>query len=351
MEKERFLRYIHHFRGLAIILIVAVHCRTALHWPDDSAINKFLTHFLDSSTILFVFIAGFLFQYLNANSFQFQEYIFKKAKHVIVPYVLISIPAVVDKLFFETDAYWMTPFYKSLSMPFQAVYLLATGKHSGPFYFIPMIAVIYCLAPLLFRFQKTKLFAWAGGLIALLGLFTYAYGYYGNIGESLLYFLPVYVFGMWASYHKDKLITMNNTILISLTLFYLIVLSLEVSQLIHPQHLNFFEDKPHYFTTIFNLSKLKEITLAIILLVGFYRLQEKKIEWLTVLGNLSFGIYFVHIYFINATERIMDFLNLSRLQNGVGYLVFTAGIIALSVTAVWLVKKLFKNRSRLLIGS
>lgn len=348
---NKFLQFIHNFRGLAIVLIVSVHCRTSLHWPNDSIINKFLTHFLDSSTILFVFIAGFLFQHLNANSFRFNEYILKKATYVILPYVLISIPAVVDKLFFETDAYWMSPFYKSLSIPFQAVYLLATGKHSGPFYFIPMIAVIYCMAPLLFRFQKANFFAWAGGLIALSGLFTYAYGYYGNIGESLLYFLPVYVFGMWASYHKEKLLIINNWILASLTLFYFLVLCLEVSQIIHPQHLNFFEERPHYFTTIFNLSKLKEMTLAIILLVVFYRIKEQKIEWLTRLGNYSFGIYFIHIYFINATERIMDYLNLPRLQNGIVYLVFTASIIGISVAAVWVIKEIFKDRSRLVIGS
>ncbi len=333
------------------MLIVGVHCRTSLHWPEDSVVNSILTYGLDSSTVLFVFISGFLFQHLNANRFQFNDYIVKKIKYVIVPYVLVSIPAMADKLFFETDAAWMTPFYKSLALPLQALYLLVTGKHSGPFYFIPMIAIVYLMAPLLYKLQKTNSFFWVGLIISILGLFTYAYGYYGNILESLLYFLPVYIFGMWVSKNKKWILGVRTYVLFASAGVYLAIFYLEMTHTVIVEHLHFFEPTPHYITSQFNWGKLKEMILAAVLLATFYRLRDKDFNYLTWLGSFSFGIYFVHIYFINVTERLVDYFHLSRLQNGLGYLAFTLLIIGASALTVYSIKKVFKEKSRILIGS
>lgn len=349
--QEGYLRHLHQFRGLAIVLIVGVHCRTSLDWPVDSLLNNLLIYALDSSTILFVFISGYLFQHLNAKQFDFGKYLSKKFTYVIVPYLLISIPALVDKLFFETEAAWMTPFYKDLSVPFKAVYLVVTGKHSGPFYFIPTIAFIYLIAPFLYKFQKAAFFDIGGLLVAGIGLFTFTYGYYATIPESILYFLPVYIFGMWISKHSNRVLAMSNTIFFVITASYFMLLSFEISGLIQPEHLRFFEKVPTYFTSTFNLSKMKEMLLAIVLLNAFYRLRNRPSAWLKKLGDYSFGIYFVHIYFINAFERSLDHFSISRIQNGIGYLLFTLCVLLLSILTVALVKRLFRNHSRMIIGS
>ena len=349
--KNQFLNYIHNFRGFAIILIVGVHCRTSLLWPKDSTVLDLLTYGLDSSTILFVFISGFLFQYLNAANFQYSSYLSKKIKYVVFPYILVSIPAIIDKLLFETNAYWMNSFYKSLYPPFQAAYMLITGKHSGPFYFIPLISIIFLISPILYRIQKTNYFSIITAFVVGIGLFTYAYGYYSSILESFLYFLPVYLFGMWVSKNREWILSMNPLILLSLLLCYLTIFYFEMIKIISAQHLHFFEKIPHYFTSQFNWSKLKEMILAIILLTLFYRLRNKNFKFLTMLGAFSFGIYFVHIYFINITEHLLNYFGISRMQNGLGYLVFTATIISVSVLIVFITKKVFKEKSRVLIGS
>ena len=110
--KEDFLNYLHHFRGFAILLIVGVHCRTSIAWPQESITHDVFFYALDFATILFVFISGFLFQYLNQQNLDYPSYLLKKIKHVIIPYVIVSIPAIADKLFIETDAPWMSDFYK-----------------------------------------------------------------------------------------------------------------------------------------------------------------------------------------------------------------------------------------------
>ncbi len=349
--KSNFLSYIHNFRGFAILLIVGVHCRTSLLWPEDSIVHDLLIYGLDSSTILFVFISGFLFQYLNTEKFNYSDYITKKLRYVVIPYILVSIPAIIDKLLFETDAHWMTSFYKNLYPPFQVAYMLITGKHSGPFYFIPMITIVFLISPILYRIQKSNYFTSLASIVIVIGMFTYAYGYYGTILESLIYFLPVYIFGMWASKNREWVLGMNNYALSAMVAAYTGIFYLEMSHTVVVQHLHFFEPTPHYFTSHFNWGKLKEIILAIILLTMFYRLRDKNFSYLAWLGSFSFGIYFVHIYFINVVEKLLDYFHVSRLQNGMGYVAFTSLIICASALTVYLIKKVFKEKSRILIGS
>jgi peptidoglycan/LPS O-acetylase OafA/YrhL len=229
--------------------------------------------------------------------------------------------------------------------------MIITGKHSGPFYFIPMISIIFLLSIFLFRIQKSRYFdAVAFGIIGA-GLFTYAYGYYATLAESLFYFLPVYIFGMWASRNRKMILGMTNPAMFFLIILYLIIFTFEITQVIDTEHLQFFESTPHYLTTHINWSKLKEMILAVILLIFFYRSRNAGFHCLAQLGSFSFGIYFLHIYFINAAEHLLDHFYISRLQQGLGFLVLTIIVVAASIFTVYIVKLIFKNKSRILIGS
>jgi probable poly-beta-1,6-N-acetyl-D-glucosamine export protein len=349
--KNNFLNYIHNYRGLAILLIVGNHCRVAFPWPKESIIHSLLLYGIDSPTILFVFISGFLFQYLNAEKFEYVSYLKKKVLYVIIPYVLVSIPALLDKLLLETDAPWMSPFYNSLYPPFKVLYMLCTGKHSGPFYFIPMIGLIFLISPILLRIQKLSYFSIIAAAVMGIGLFTFAYGFYGTTLESLLYFLPIYIMGIWASKNRNQIFAMSNYLFFSVIATYLMIFLLEMTELIHTQHLNYFEPTPTYFTTQFNWGKLKEMLLAIIILLLFYRYRDKDFRLLHWLGSASFGIYFVHIYFINLVVYLVSKTNLLEYQNGVSYVIFTVLTIFISSLTVFIIKKIFKGRSRILIGS
>jgi probable poly-beta-1,6-N-acetyl-D-glucosamine export protein len=281
--KEDFLDYLHHFRGFAIILIVGVHCRTAIPWQENSLTHEVLFYGLNSSTILFVFISGFLFHHLNAEGFHYKSYLTRKIKFVIIPYVLVSIPAIVDKLVFETDGVWMTDTYKSSGTVFRVLYLLTTGKHSGPFYFIPMISLIYLMAPVLYAFQKTKAFPFVAMGVSLVGLFSHHYGYYASLGESFVYFLPVYIFGMWISAVRDAILTAPLRIFLLMACLYLTLLSLEVSHVIESLRLDNF-GAIHYWQPAVNWGKLKEQLLALLLLKLFYHFRTRSMP--TPLGKL-----------------------------------------------------------------
>ncbi len=348
--KSNFLSYIHNFRGFAIILIVGVHCRTSIDWPKDSVSHDLLFYGLDFSTILFVFISGFLFQYVHKEKLNYGKYLFKKLQFVVIPYILVSIPALLDKLLIETDASWMTDFYKGLNTVWQVIYMLCTGKHSGPFYFIPMICLIFIMGPLFYRIQKLKSFNFLVVVIVMLGMFSYNYGYYATLGESLIYFIPVYVFGIWAGKNHASISTLTNFILLVLICIYFLIFYLEMIQLIDVFRLKSF-DAPQYFTPVFNWGKLKVMLLAIILLNIFHRLKRHNFPTLTTLGNYSFGVYFIHIYFINAISYFLTRFNISLEQNLLIFVCYLALVVGASMACVFVVKKLFPKRSRLLVGS
>lgn len=81
-QKSQFLPYIHNFRGVAILYIVAFHCLSSFGWGDNILEKRICNALVVYGTVLFVFIAGFLFQHLNASEkhydFNFKLYLKKK---------------------------------------------------------------------------------------------------------------------------------------------------------------------------------------------------------------------------------------------------------------------------------
>src|SRR5688572_27982578 len=97
---SRVLPYIHNQRGLAILFSVGVHVR-GYRWdwePGDLAYDFFVALF-DNGTVLFVFIAGFLFRHLTHDRFDFKDYIKQKTKVVILPYIIVSLPILILRLY------------------------------------------------------------------------------------------------------------------------------------------------------------------------------------------------------------------------------------------------------------
>lgn len=322
----------------------------AFPWPDHSVVHDVLFYGLNSSTILFVFISGFLFAHLNTEQFDFKKYLLQKVKFVLVPYTLISAPALLDKLLFEQNAVWMSTFYRESNVVYQIAYMLATGKHSGPFYFIPTIFVIYLLAPLLLRLLHSRFFTILAMLVVSVGFFSHQYGYYATLGESIVYFIPVYVSGMWVSARKDKILDLPLWFWLGLAGIYFLLFFLEVSHTVQSFRLTGFGEV-RYWQPAFNWGKLKEMTLALMLTGIFYHLRNRKFRLLEILGYYSFGIYFIHIYFINATEKVVDYFFGNLPQNLGIFLVFTIIALTASASSIHVIKRITGKGSRWLTGS
>jgi hypothetical protein len=352
MQKKDFLSYIHYFRGLAILFIVGLHAAAMPRWADDGLRKAFIVPF-NNGTVLFVFIAGFLFYYLNHKRFEYGDYLKKKFLYVIIPYVIISIPAIIDKFYFDRagEHWWMDNDYLAYPTPVKVLVLLLTGHHMGVFWFIPMISVIYIIAPLILKFAKTKAFLYITPLLVIPSLFLFRFGYYANIGISLMYFFPIYLFGIWVCQLREHMFA-HARVLAMLFIGSYVVMSIgEIMGWIP-----FIETvgKPevnHDFTTL-NFNKLKMTLFCVGCLSGLYLIRDYRLGFLKVLGDYSFGIFFVHLYILQAF-RLLDrggFVSISP-PNAATFLLYFVVVVLLSVGIVWLVKLSFRNNSRYVIGS
>lgn len=348
-NRREFLPYIHSLRGLAILFIVGIHCRTSFPWKDKG-VELLFESFLDNGTIIFVFISGFLFEHLFTHNFNFKKYLNKKLKFVIIPYLLVSIVPIIDKLYFEDSLRWLPPVLNNQPDLIKGFYMLVTGKHFGPYWFIPMIVIFYLISPLLVVLNNARFYKYIFPLVFIAGLFTYKFGYYSNTWDSFLYFLPIYLFGMFSSYYKDDIIAQSKWLLYTCVIIYLIVTTLELTGHLEIHKLIGFEPntQPDY---LFNFTKFKVSLLCIALLLIFYNIRYRKMSILKVLGDYSFGIYFIHLYFIVATQFVVNSqIEAFRMTTPL-FLVYTVLVTIVCVAIIYIIKKIFGNKSRYLIGS
>lgn len=285
-KKKALLNYINVFRGFAILAIVAIH--TLLFSHNTSFQSAISAELLGSGSVFFVFISGFLFQHLSYK-FEYKDYLSKKWNNVICPYLITSIPGIINVI------YLCDPIdnpYHEFNKAFQVFLFYCTGcHHNMPTWFIPMMAVFFIVAPvLLFLEKKGLLFKFLPVLLFI----TLAIKRPDNTNSyliilSFLHFLSIYVTGMYFAAHKEK-IDLSNKTLIGLSVLFVIFSAISVY--------NIMAD------TYIHLSSFSKLTLALIIMALLKRydnfIQSKKFinKSFDILAKYSFGIFFVH-YYIN----------------------------------------------------
>jgi len=350
LTSKGFLNYIHYLRGFAILVIVGIHCRTTFSWGDNLLEKQVFTTALDNGTIIFVFIAGFLFHYLKAK-FEYKSYLIRKTKYVVIPYLLVSALPILLKMLNLHQSNWVPDEMVPDDALGKALFYLASGRHIGPFWFIPMIVIFYVISPLLLKLDNHRFYKILFPVLMVASLFTYKFGFYTNIWVSFLHFLPVYIFGMWAANYKDKIVSMPNILFWILVVTYLALSVMEIAGIFDPPRVGSFEDNEIMPLFAFNIVKLRVYLLCLILMRIFYYFNDKDFTLLWYLGDYSFGIYFIHIFVIKAFEWTVLAIYPDFVLNSFSFLIFIGLVSIGSILAVKVIKLIFKDKSRMIIGS
>jgi peptidoglycan/LPS O-acetylase OafA/YrhL len=340
--RSGFLHHVHDFRTVAIIGIVAAHALHNFAFDHESLSFRFADALANESSIWFFFIAGLLFQHLSKN-FKLGKYFNGKLKNVILPYVLLSIPAIFASVtFFEQDM--PTGFY-DLPIVAQVVLFLATGKHLAPFWFVPTISLIYLLASLLLAADNRKwpYFLLPGLLIlsTFLGrdgiqIITGWGGYASPISKAVYLFSP-YCLGMFCGrYHQEVLSYVRR--------WQVPLLAIAAASL--AAHLG-------QFTTVIKFEFIFKITTALLILYYLSVFSGNPFRRIPYVGEVSFGIFFVHGYLLAATKLALPKAGLDPLMpaNWFLYIAFTLVILVLSCLLLWIAQKVFGKYSRQLVGA
>lgn len=329
-----FLNYIHLFRALAIFFIVAGHSIDMFIWNDSPELGRTLRIFISNGSVLFVFIAGYLFQHLSEN-FDTKKYYKSKLVNVITPYILISIPAIIIFVtIMQRETVW-DGFYEN-STVVQVILFYLTGKHLAPLWFVPMISIFYLLGPLLVKADRGKWFYYLlPGFILLSCIVGRGYPQ-----ESFVHFFSVYLLGMFCSRYKGVLNSIfSNKLFLIFSLLMILVLAY-VEYAYAEGTMTFYNYNQKIFMTLFFLG----------LLIRYGCSVNSKL--INAVADTSFGIFFIHSYVLTGSKLIYQKIY-GYLPDG-GMLFYFLSSIALLVVCTILIKttkELLGNRSRYLIGS
>ncbi|NIB43123.1 acyltransferase [Pseudomaricurvus alkylphenolicus] len=336
-----FLSHVHSFRGLAIVGIVGAHCIHSLDWDASAIEYKLFDTLFNQSSIWFFFIAGLLFQHLSAKV-TLKKYYINKLKNVILPYLILSIPALYASIYLiRQDVPEYLYEYQKWQ---QALAFLITGKHLAPFWFVPTISLFYLLAPVLLWLDKRPKVYLLLPVFLLLSALLGRSGLQAMIGDPLfasvpskaLYLFSVYWLGMVVGKFHDEFMDFFRK---SVVFFW------GASILCFSMNIIYFREQVHF---IF----LFKILFIPVLLVSLFKFDQQVRSSFRKLGDLSFGIFFIHGYVLAALKLGLPVIGLPSHFPGELwiYILLVALVSVACVQILSLGRLLLGSRSRTVLG-
>ncbi len=336
-----YLANIHNFRTVAILGIVGAHSLHNFDWGNDVILFRSFDTLFNESSIWFFFIAGFLFQYLS-KKFNAKDYYITKIKNVITPYLILSVPALIGSLTFVDQE--MPAGFEDKHIVMQIFLFLITGKHLAPFWFVPTISIIYVFAPLLIKADRAKWPYYALPPLLLMSAMlgrdgfldiTHLGGYFSPVSK-VIYLFPIYFLGMFCSQFKDSV---SRYVIAWHWPLLAVALAAFWAEVMLP-------DAPIEYIFVF-----KAIT-ALLLVYYLDIFGKDMLARISYVGTASFGIFFVHGYFLQIVKMGKNYLTGTQFFPGhvLTLLIFIAAITAISCLTLWIAQKIFGKNSRLVVG-
>ena len=198
-----FLADLHAFRGVAILNIVAAHIWSGYYngaGPDvvwgrmhqmQMRFHEILWH---DSTLYFTLISGLLFSRILASR-GWLEFLKSKALHVLLPYAVMSIAYTL--ISFGVGVYgdrFSINYYGLKEFIVRYLNNLWQGDAVFVYWYIPVLACLYALTPLVYWIAKRSF--WVIVLVAIVPLFISRTGTELSIG-TIVYFLVTYTIGIY----------------------------------------------------------------------------------------------------------------------------------------------------------
>ena len=343
--KKKFINSINYFRGIAIIFIVLGHCYDLSQWDRTSDLAKIFYCSTLNGSVYFVFISGFLFHHIFYHRFEYKKFMIKKIKYVLTPYLCLSIIPIIFTIFLKNGGEFLPDSLRS--HPLLAVFwYLITGRISYAYWYIPMAMIIFAVSPAIIWLLESKyLFKVT---LSLLALSVIIHRPINNINtlHSFVYFLPVYLLGIYSSINKDKIYQyFKNKRLIAL---FIVILIAVVQVLVFQEYGNF--HKEFWSWSLPDINLLQKIILCWLFMSILDDYEDSEIKILNKTAQTSFAIYFIHPFLINFLFKLVTDFKINYSGNLFILLITTTIIILGSIAIAYIVKNIFKKDSRYLIG-
>jgi len=199
-----YVKYLDHFRAIAILQIVVLHAGHALFLrglaeqvPDGNPVSALVDVLFRNATIYFSLISGIIYARVFASR-PYAPFIRARFRNVGIPYLVVT--AIFTTLLWYRSGGAADGDFGSLIR--RVAYNTALGDAWNTLWYIPVILFLYAISPLLFHLVVTPRWRWISvALIALPLVFSRT----GTVltPSIVIYFLGAYVAGLWIGRDLD----------------------------------------------------------------------------------------------------------------------------------------------------
>lgn len=331
------------FRALAILFVLASH---ADHVLDVGRVGYYFNFFFANATAWFVFIAGYFFYLIESKRFDYGKFLLKKAKFLLVPYLVLSAIAmsIGIGMFNQNESL-------GLDMPSYIVWALIVGGNIiGPLWFMPMIMLVFLLSPVFYRVSQGRWLLPVMLISLLLSCFTFRPYDNSNPMLAMMHFMGFFWLGIWvARYHEPLQAWVQH----GMRFWLLMLLGLSVFVMSASAELNGEAlMKMGFWDNLgtANFYQIGKLGLLVVIFLGLYRFANFQIGVFSYIASISFGLFFLHGFGLWLYDwlapRFPDFF-VDNDWSGVTQISF---IFLFSWLVILLVKAVIKDKSRYVIG-
>jgi len=348
-----------YFRAIAIIFIVAGHTISG-NTESASLLINVLERLVTGGSALFVFISGFFFHHIFYKNFNFKIFMIKKIQNVFVPYLILTIIIFILYLIIHVNGYShfdntnivyrqmanLTSWFDTAKL---FIWSILVGKISAPYWYVPFIIIMFLLSPLFVYYIKLSKSLRISIFIITLLIAAFVHRPFNNLNplQAVIYYLPIYLLGILSSMHRIEL---TNALKSKKLLLFLLIILLSVIEIKLPIIKNSFNQINNKQYAMFEVLILQKVFLCFFILALLNYLEKVEIKTLKLISAASFAIFFLHYGVFKVLEKLGIFNIFNFLPNLMIWLLKIIIVMTATMMLAYLIKFIFKNKSKYLIG-
>lgn len=336
--------YVQWVRGICILMVILIHCKSGMGYDLNTFEYNYgiiLRQFINFPVAVFVFFSGY---YTKLDDIHDRSRLIARIIRLGIPYLVWSIIYI---------AYRMIVAHEIFSF-YQIICLIVNGTASGQLYFIMVMMQCTLLTPLIKKFMQCKF-----GNIILLSITPLYY-----IIVYMIYYITnidipyrATLFPAWFVYFYLGIYIKNKCIICSICknnkkcFIYMYLLGIFLSIL---EAWIIVKTKSDYS---FAVTQVKfSSMICSFAVIGYItgKIDSKLISnnnILKKLGDISYGVFYVHLIWLNIVTIFMNRLNLFDLFLPIYQCIQLVCTILLSYVSIIVMKRVVgKKLARILLG-
>lgn len=287
--------YFEKIRGLAIIMVILIHTI-----PTNSEPLLCLRQVFNFAVAMFIFLSGY---FINKNQAlnDSKGFINKRLFRILIPYLFWSLLIII-------------PLQLINGLDIKALIIkLLTGQALGPYYFIIVLLQLIIITPIMVRLDRYRLGVFALYAITPISLFALYYINLINNTPFTFYSLP---FTMWFLFYyygyrirqNEKIKKIISKSIIRNLIIYFIFLALSM---LEATLINESSGQISFAVSQIKISSFLASIALINLALSLKNHVNNKPGILSNIGNMSFGIFFIHMIVIIFVQQLTKIIHIN----------------------------------------